>query len=334
MANDYKPAFRRQKAVLGTSAKVIIALLVVIIITLSAFLIKIISSQALKPNIVYPPERPDVSTDDVFVSDPAKTEAPEETMEFRETDGSRFSVKEGNLVLVNRETPYALPDGSALVNLFEEKHENFTLSVASVSLLPVCYDALCRMTDAYAERYGYCPLMLTSGYRDADGQKEFYDSYVVNESDKAYVELPGYSDHHTGLAFDVKIYEKDGSSYSYGRFATEKIRWITENYKYFGFIMRYPANKGAVTGIDGESNHFRYVGTPHSVYITDKGICLEEYLNTLHAHPYTDPLEIVTEEGDEYLVWYCKAGGLTVPRDVQYSVSGDNNGGYIVTVRK
>ena len=161
---------------------------------------------------------------------------------------------------------------------------------------------------------------------------EFYDDYVVNESDKDYVELPGYSDHHTGLAFDVKIYDKDGASFSYGRYATEKVAWIVENYKYYGFIMRYPANKGNITGIDGESNHFRYVGLPHSVYITENNMCLEEYLNLIKNHTYDDPLNLTVDDY-EYSVWYCK-DTVYVPRDGDYTVSSDNLGGFIVTYRK
>lgn len=335
MSNNYKPAIRKQKAVLGTSAKVIIALLVVIVITLAAFLIKIIASQALKPNIVYPPERQDTETEETPHTRSEDTEE-ETSLETRTVDGSRYDTSDGTLILVNGKTAYSMPADKEkeLVNLFEERHENFTLSNSNITLSPVCYEALCRMTDSYAERYGYCPLMLTSGYRDSAAQQAFYDDFVVNESDKVYVELPGYSDHHTGLCFDVKLYDSGGNSYSYGRYATEKAAWIVENYKYYGFIMRYPANKGSLTGIEGESNHFRYVGMPHSLYITNKGICLEEYLNLLRSHPASDPLTIVTEDGDEYEVWYCPSDSLTVPRDLPYTVSGDNRGGLIVTCRK
>jgi D-alanyl-D-alanine carboxypeptidase len=331
LANSFKPAYRRQKAVMSTSVKVIIILLIVLVLTLSAFLIKIIVSRALDPGIVYPSDTEEF-TALPRDTDPDETEEVEDKLAVRALEVSKFDAKAGSLLLVNKDNSYKLPSTVPLVNLYDEKHENFTLATISECLTRETYEALCRMTDAYAERSGYCPLMVTSGYRDEEQQKKYYDDYVVNESDKAYVELPGYSDHHTGMGFDVKLYDKDGASYSYGRYATERAAWLVENHKYYGFIMRYPANKGSITGIDGESNHFRYVGLPHSVYITDNNMCLEEYLSYIKTFTYDEPLN-VTVDHDEYSVWYCR-DAIYVPRDGDYTVSSDNLGGFIVTYRK
>ena len=108
VSNNYKPAIRKQKAVLGTSVKVIIALLIVIVITLAAFLIKIIASQALKPNIVYPPERPDTDTEETPYTRPADTEA-ETSLETRTVEGSKYDPSDGTLILVNKRTAYSMP---------------------------------------------------------------------------------------------------------------------------------------------------------------------------------------------------------------------------------
>ena len=332
MSKNYKPAYRKKKIVMSTSVKVIIILLAVLVVTLLAFLIKVTVSKALDPNIILPPDNTEEITVAPHTDAPAVTEPEETGIKIRAVDKSKFDTKKGTLVLVNADTPYALPKTEQLVNLYDAMHDNFTLATASEQLTRDAYDALCKMCSAYAERTGYCPLMVTSGYRDEEQQKAFYDNYVVNESDKAYVELPGYSDHHTGLSFDMKLYEKDGSSYSYGRYATERASWLVENHKYYGFIMRYPANKGALTGIEGESNHFRYVGVPHSAYIEENNICLEEYLKFVRNYTYTEPLQI-TVENDDYLVWYCGGNSVYVPKDGEYTVSGDNLGGFIVTVK-
>ena len=46
----------------------------------------------------------------------------------------------------------------------------------------------------------------------------------------------------------------------------------------YGFILRYPKGKEAVTKIGYESWHFRYIDSPElAKEITDKGICFEEY---------------------------------------------------------
>lgn len=334
MSKNFKPAYRKQKLVMSTSVKIIIILLAVLVVTLLVFLIKVTLSKALDPNIVYPPDE----TEEYTVAAPhtdalaATAESEETGISIRAVDKSKFDTKTGTLILVNKDTAYTLPKSQQLVDLYNAMHDNFTLATASEELSRDAYDALCKMCNAYAERTGYCPLMVTSGYRDEEQQKAFYDNYVINESDKAYVELPGYSDHHTGLGFDMKLYEKDGSSYSYGRYATERASWLVENHKYYGFIMRYPANKGALTGIEGESNHFRYVGVPHSVYIEDNNICLEEYLTLVKNYTYTEPLKI-TVNGDDYLVWYCGGNSVFIPKNEEYTVSGDNLGGFIVTVK-
>ena len=56
MSNNFKPAYRKKKIVMSTSVKVIIILLAVLVVTLLAFLIKVVFSKALDPNIVYPPD--------------------------------------------------------------------------------------------------------------------------------------------------------------------------------------------------------------------------------------------------------------------------------------
>ena len=47
----------------------------------------------------------------------------------------------------------------------------------------------------------------------------------------------------------------------------------------FGFLLRYPRGKEAVTGIGWEPWHFRYVGTPWAREIAGRGLTLEEYLH-------------------------------------------------------
>ena len=46
----------------------------------------------------------------------------------------------------------------------------------------------------------------------------------------------------------------------------------------YGWILRYPAGKEAITRISSEPWHFRYVGTPHARILSEQGLVLEEYL--------------------------------------------------------
>ena len=63
------------------------------------------------------------------------------------------------------------------------------------------------------------------------------------------------------------------------RFAdTDAYRWLTEHCTEYGFVLRYPKDKTALTQINFEPWHFRYVGEEHAKEIMEQGICLEEYL--------------------------------------------------------
>ncbi len=120
-----------------------------------------------------------------------------------------------------------------------------------------------------------------STYRSFDYQKELYDRYVARDGKEAadrYSARPGYSEHQTGLAFDIGEvnYEQHWASSDFGE--TEAGKWIAANAHRFGFIMRYPLGKEEVTGYMHESWHFRYVGTEIAKEIFEKNITLEEYV--------------------------------------------------------
>ena len=55
-------------------------------------------------------------------------------------------------------------------------------------------------------------------------------------------------------------------------------RWLADNAHRYGFILRYPEGKEAITGIAYEPWHYRYVGKAAAEEIYDTGLTLEEYL--------------------------------------------------------
>ncbi|NYF25938.1 D-alanyl-D-alanine carboxypeptidase family protein [Sporosarcina sp. JAI121] len=120
-----------------------------------------------------------------------------------------------------------------------------------------------------------------STYRSFDYQTTLYERYVARDGKEAadtYSARPGYSEHQTGLAFDIGEvnFEQHFASASFGE--TEAGKWVAMNAHRFGFIMRYPAGKEHVTGYMHESWHFRYVGTEIATEIYNRKITLEEYL--------------------------------------------------------
>ena len=94
-----------------------------------------------------------------------------------------------------------------------------------------------------------------------------------------WVAVPGTSEHQTGLAVDLVA-----SSYQVldrKQEQTAEQKWLMEDCWEYGFILRYPSDKSAVTGIGYEPWHYRYVGRETSKAIQDSGLCLEEYLTAL-----------------------------------------------------
>lgn len=120
-----------------------------------------------------------------------------------------------------------------------------------------------------------------STYRNFARQKQLYESYVAKDGQQAadrYSARPGYSEHQTGLSFDIgeSGQEQHWASASFGD--TEGGKWLAVNAHNYGFILRYPEGKEKITGYMYESWHFRYVGKDVATQIYEKGITLEEYL--------------------------------------------------------
>lgn len=112
-----------------------------------------------------------------------------------------------------------------------------------------------------------------SGFRSYDTQKELYNNYVASDGKaKAdrYSAQPGYSEHQTGLAFDIL----DNS----GQLLTEEAAtsWLAKNAHKYGFVVRYLEGKEDSTGYMPESWHVRYIG-PEAQDIYESGQTLEEY---------------------------------------------------------
>lgn len=120
-----------------------------------------------------------------------------------------------------------------------------------------------------------------STYRSYDYQVTLYNRYADRDGVEAadrYSARPGYSEHQTGLAFDIGEvnHEKHWASSSFG--STEAGKWLLANAHRYGFILRYPDHKENITGYMHEAWHYRYVGKALSEEIFKKNVTLEEYL--------------------------------------------------------
>ena len=163
---------------------------------------------------------------------------------------------------------YSVKNGfSPLVNLYAQRH-SFRLASSDIWLCRHVYEAA-QALFAEAEAQDVNGFIITSGYRSRARQQEIYD-----ETPAGYAALPGQSEHETGLCFDVTAFSDSGDFGS-----TPQYAWLIANCWDYGFILRYPEGTSDVTGIQGESWHFRYVGADAAREILARSITLEEYLD-------------------------------------------------------
>ncbi len=112
-----------------------------------------------------------------------------------------------------------------------------------------------------------------SGFRSYETQTQLYQNYVDKdgkaEADR-YSARPGYSEHQTGLAFDLI-----GTN---GDLVTEEkaAQWLWDHAADYGFVVRYLKGKEKETGYMAEEWHLRYVGK-EAKDIAASGLSLEEY---------------------------------------------------------
>ena len=118
-------------------------------------------------------------------------------------------------------------------------------------------------------------IYISSGFRSYDVQNNLYNYYVrVDGIVKAdtYSARAGYSEHQSGLAFDVNIINDSF-------IGTPEAIWLADNCYQYGFILRYPQGKSNETGYKYEPWHFRYVGTELAEKLYNDGdwITMEDY---------------------------------------------------------
>jgi D-alanyl-D-alanine carboxypeptidase len=236
------------------------------------------------------------------------------------------AIHTGNLILVNLDHVFIFPEKQSLVNVFtmqevaQTRGKYFQLKDAALFLDPTAY----LQMDKFLQTMGDSSVLLASAHRTAEQQSASGSSIPA-----------GYSDSHTGLSFSLRGQTSSGAPLP---LTDKKYTWLYENCYKYGFVVRYPADKVGQTGVDDYTNYFRYVGYVHAYLMTTKNLCLEEYIPFLQSHTYGEKaLKVTTDDGSNYEIYYVPATGtqtqVPVPENGNYTISGDNEGGFIVTVK-
>ncbi|WP_286357182.1 M15 family metallopeptidase [Faecalibaculum rodentium] len=96
-----------------------------------------------------------------------------------------------------------------------------------------------------------------SGFRSYEYQSELYNGYVASSGQEAadtFSARPGFSEHQTGLAFDLK--HASGALLE----NPAEAQWLLDHAHEYGFIVRYQEGWESITGYMAEPWHIRYVG--------------------------------------------------------------------------
>ncbi len=233
-------------------------------------------------------------------------------------------IEKGELILVNKTHEYQFPSSLSLVNvarsqgLIDETHSfyQYANTTNGLKMEKNAFAAFENMMRKYYEvSDGDGSIVLTAAYRTKEQQN------AISSSTPG-----GFSDHHTGYC--IALEDGDGAELT-------STHWILKNCHKFGFIMRYPDSKSDITKVSNYESCLRYVGVAHATYMKENDLCLEEYVELLQDTSIDNPLQISVGDSGSVVYYVEQTGDLTtvkVPSNYEYTVSGDNEGGIIITV--
>ena len=153
-----------------------------------------------------------------------------------EYEANIISDNTNNIILVNKDNPIRH-------NVFEE--ENIIAKNELINLINDAKKNNLNISNSY------------SGYRSFNQQKNLYQNYINTygeEKANLFSAKPNYSEHQTGLAFD--LLDNSGNLIE----TSNEIKLVEENCMNYGFIIRYPEGK------------------EHAEKIMEEKITLEEYM--------------------------------------------------------
>lgn len=308
--------------------------------------------QTTSPDSESETKAPETTTPSVSETEPpvtqTGTETSNSTVSYKTT--TKVMVKDkvytGSLLLINEDHPFNNFNISASLSEIYDKRVPievdgkmnpslyFQSKFVKVDKSIIPY--LLEMTDAcYREtKINDLALSTNGAYRTFDEQQELFDKDLTTLKG-------GCSDYNSGLSvyfmgYPDKFYHFDDETYPSGQTLAD---WLKQNAYKYGFIKRHDGSKTAITGQKDDVGQYRYVGYPHSYIMKEQDLCLEEYIAVVSRYNVNGQHLIVNaDDGNTYEIYYVPLTGdvteVTVPAQntVPYTISGDNYGGFIVTV--
>jgi len=241
-------------------------------------------------------------------------------------------IYHGSLILVNQDHRYEIPETEDFIAVSGVKTPSYKVADTEMVLSSSIIEPLNEMMDAFYAETGNDMVTIRSAFRSYELQQNTFNEYVLlvgRIEATRWASLPGYSEHHTGLAFDFGI-DADGEVKSFTNVGANT--WFVRNSWRYGFILRFPSDKTSITKTAYEPWHFRYVGKPHSYIIFINNWCFEEYIEVLMGYSRDEPYT-ATYEDSYYEIYYTQDTEIDIPPDREIDISGNNIDGYIVTMK-
>lgn len=221
---------------------------------------------------------------------------------------------EGSNIVLPENTPYSVDtDGKQVRNAFDENGDIDLLFPISIKYYvtknfsvrksenvgndkkmdyraaPHCREMIAAMKKELGSAITPFSTIRTYSYQQGNfnRKKQKYLDMGYSEIDaykkaSTIVAIPGTSEHQLGLAVDLylySLYNRDGElNESFEN--TPEYTWLCNHAHEYGFILSFPKDKVANTGIIYEPWHFRYVGIENAKTIKESGMTLAEWLDS------------------------------------------------------
>ncbi|MBQ1840099.1 MAG: M15 family metallopeptidase, partial [Atopobiaceae bacterium] len=209
---------------------------------------------------------------------PQSTETETSTQEATTESAQESAIDYKALVNKTHELPAGWEDAISIVSF--KNTEDWDVDVEEKA-----YDAYLGLKEDLENEGVYVDL--DSAYRSIEEQQRIVDDFTEKYGEeyvKKYVAVPGYSEHHTGLALDLFLIIDGKGVYMNEDMVKYPEIWDKIHAKLadHGFILRYLPEKKIETGYSYEPWHIRYIDDVDAAHeIMDKGITYERYLGEL-----------------------------------------------------
>lgn len=251
---------------------------------------------------------------------------------MRQIELTEDMVYTGSLILVTPKLPFrGTAGGKSLAPAIHGQPEILLNGQAAGALQRVLAEIRCKDE-----------IRAVSGFRTRQEQEKIWQDAIAERGRafaQTFVAAPGHSEHETGLAIDLA---ENGAEIDFicPRFPRRGIcRRFRRAAPRFGFVERYREGKEKITGIGAEPWHFRYVGYPHAVLMARRAMVLEEYIRDLKEKTDAGRPGVCALGNEIMEIFYVSLEGrhsltISVPENIPYQISGTNEGGVVVSLRR